>query len=104
MVLQNYVILQPGTPARMHFRDHDLAAQTITDPVTRKSKEINTLRFAVDELDGKPVHATYSITSEKHANDFAPFLAQRKYLQYDFIVLVTGAGWSREFSVRTVAR
>mgnify|MGYP001619886329 CR=1 FL=1 len=72
MVLQNYVILQPGVPARLHFTDHDIQVVTVTDPTTGKPTPKNRLVFHVDELNGQKVISQYSTLSQKHAADFAP--------------------------------
>lgn len=104
MVLQNYVILQPGVPARLHFTDHQIQVRTITDPITGRGKPVQALVFTVDELDGKPVAASYSTVSQKHAADFAPFLIGKRYQQYDFIIRITGEGFQREFQTQPILR
>lgn len=104
MVLQNYVILTPGVPARVHFTSHDLVPKTITDPQTMRPKSITTLVFQADELNGAAVAAQYSITSQKHAADFAPFLPGEKYRDYDFIITLTGEGFRREYQVQAIPR
>jgi len=104
MVLQNYVILQPDKPARMHFTDHQIIVKTITDPVTGRGKQVNTLVFSVDELEGRPVVASYSVISQKHSADFAPYLPVRAYRDYDFIITVSGEYWQREYQTQAVFR
>lgn len=104
MVLQNYVILQPGVPARVHFTDHRIINKTVTDPVSQKAKPLQALEFDVDELDGRPVAAVYSTVSQKHANDFAPYLPQQRYRAYDFVLTMTGSGYLREYQVQAFRR
>jgi len=104
MVLRNYVILEEGKPARMHFVDHELQPREITDPVTGRHKTVTALVFQVDELEGKPVLAYYSITSQKHADQFAPYLERKRYLEYDFVVTQIGRGFLREYKVEVIPR
>lgn len=104
MVLQNYVILEPGRPSRMHFADHSIQVRTIHDPLTRQDKLVNTLVFTVDELDGRPVVGSYSIVSDKHSRDFLAFLPGQRYRGYDFIITQSGEGFRREYQVQSLPR
>ncbi len=102
--MQNYVVLMPGVPARLHFYDHDLVARTITDPLTRKQKSVTTLVFQVDELDGKPAVGQYSTLSQKHYADFQPYLDGKKYTAYDFTIRMVGNGHTREYQLTAALR
>lgn len=104
MVLRNYVTLEMGVPARMHFTEHVIQARDITDPVTGRPKTVKALVFTVSELNGQPVTGYYSTVSDKHARDFEPFLEGQKYLQYDFVVVKSGSGFRTEFSVQPLPR
>lgn len=104
MVLQNYVILQPGIPSRVHFSDHVIEARTITDPITRGPATRNVLVFDVDSLEGKFVTAKYSVMAEKHANQFQPYLGDKSYRDYDFIITVNGEGFRRTWSLQVIPR
>ena len=104
MVLQNYVILQPGVPARLHFTSHQVRVKTITDPQTGRAKQVQALELTVDELNGRGVVSTYSTLSQKHAQDFAPYLPGEKYRDYDFIITLTGEGDRREYQLQPVPR
>lgn len=104
MVLQNYVRLQPGQPARLHFSHVEKMVKTITDPLTRRPKSVQSLEFSVDELNGQPVVSTYSIISDKHAQDFAPFLVGEKYRDYDFVITMTGQGFMTQYQVQALLR
>ena len=104
MVLTNYVILEDGKPSRLHFVDHQIMVKEITDPLTGRPKPIQTLQFQVDELNGQPVVGYYSISSQKHAQDFAAFLVDKRYLRYNFTITVSGSGFRREYLVRSEAR
>ena len=104
MVLQNYKKLTSGVPARMHFTDHSLQSKEIRDPDTGRLKTLNTLVFEVDEWDGLKVQSTYSITSDKHALDFAPYLGDKSYRNFTFEVTQIGSGYLRTFKVMPVRR
>lgn len=104
MVLQNHVILQPDTPARMHFVNYRIESRDITDPLTKQTKTLKALVFNVDELNGKPVQAVYSTISETHALQFKPYLDDKTFAQYDFTVVVTGSGFARQYSLKAEKR
>ena len=104
MVLQNYVRLQQGVPARLHFYHVEKMVKTITDPLTLKPKSVQSLEFSVDELNGRPAVSTYSIISDKHAQDFAPFLVGEKFKEYDFVITMTGTGFRTEYQVQSIPR
>jgi hypothetical protein len=104
MVLQNYVILETGRPARLHFRDHHIEPRTITDPLTRQPGSRNVLVFEVDELNGAPVAARYSTMSEKHAGQFAPYLPDKSYQLYNFTITAIGEGFMRHYTVERQER
>ena len=104
MVLTNYVILEDGKPSRLHFVDDNIVVKEIIDPLTGRSKPIQTLVFQVDELNGQPVVGYYSISSQKHAQDFAAFLIDKRYLAYTFTITVSGSGFRREFRVSPAVR
>jgi len=67
MVLENYVMLETGVPARLHFSDHVIQRRTVTDPITGGPTIRNVLVFDVDLLNGRDAAAKYSIMAEKHA-------------------------------------
>ncbi len=104
MVLRNYVMLTSGTAARLHFSDHTKLIKTIFDPLRGGPKPVNSLEFVVDELNGVPCVSAYSILSQKHAQDFAPFLEGKKYQNYDFIILQSGEGFTRDWQVQAILR
>ena len=74
MVLQNYIQLVPGKPARLHLTNPRIEQREITDPITKQLKRVNVLVFAVDELDGKPVQSTFSTLSDKLALALQPWI------------------------------
>jgi len=104
MVLENYVILQTGVPGRLHFTDHVIMARTITDPITGGPTRRNVLIFEVDQFNGKEVAAKYSIMAEKHAGQFEPYLTDKSYRAYDFVITPVGEGFRRTWSVQVLPR
>ena len=104
MVLQNYVILQPGIPTKLHFYDHQIESRTITDPVSGRPAIRQVLVLDVDMLNDKPVAARYSTMAEKHAQQFSPYLAGKTYAGYDFTITMSGDGFRRAWSVQVTPR
>jgi len=104
MVLENYVILKPEVPARLHFTDHTIERRTTTDPRTGKPTSRNVLILEVDRLDGREVSAKYSIMAEKHAAQFGPYLSDKAYRSYDFIITKHGEGYLTSWSVAIIPK
>ena len=104
MVLRNYVTLQPGVPARLHFVGGALVAKEITDPLTLRNKTVRALELDVDEVNGQPVVASFSVLSEKLAADFDPYLKDGRLKDYDFILTRTGQGYQTRYSVQRIPR
>ena len=103
-VLQNYVELDEGVPARLHFRDHNLVRKTITDPVTLQPASRNTLVMEVDTLDGRPVESKFSVMAEKLASQIEPYLADKSYVNHDFTITTIGSGFRRNWTVLVTPR
>jgi len=104
MVLENYVILETGVPARLHFTDHVIMRRTTTDPLTGEPTTRNVLVFEVDRLNGREVFAKYSIMAEKHAGQFKPYLDDKSYRDYDIIITKIGEGFRTSWSVQFIPR
>lgn len=102
MVLQNYVILQQGVPARLHFVNHTIEKRIITDPSTMLSKSINSLVFDVDRLNGQAVISKFSTISEKLAGQFAAYLSDKSYVNYEFMITQRGVGFQTAYTVATI--
>ncbi len=102
MVLENYVILRTGVPARLHFYDHAIQKRTITDPVTGGPATRQVLVLEVDRLNGKEVAAKYSTMAEKHAGQFLPYLGDKSYRDYDFLITKTGEGFRTSWAVQVI--
>ena len=103
-LLMNYVKLAPGVPTRMHFTDDYKITRTIADKETGKPKRIRSLVFWVDELEGEDVARTFSILSQKLAAHFEPFLPDKRYTSYDFIVTQIGDGFLKDWNVQVIKR
>ena len=104
MVLENYVILETGIPARLHFTDHAIQRRTTTDPLTGEPTTRNVLVFEVDRVGVREVFAKYSIMAEKHAGQFAPYLPDKSYREYDFVITKTGEGFRTSWSLQVIPR
>lgn len=104
MVLENYVILETGVPARLHFTDHVIQRRTVTDPITGGATTRNVLVFDVDLLNGREVAAKYSIMAEKHAGQFAGYLPDKTYRDYEVVITRTGEGFRTSWSVQFLPR
>ena len=101
MVLQNYVKLEEGVPAVMHFTAHRIEQRNIVDPLLRQEKLTNALVFDVDRLAGVEVHAQFSTLSEKLASALEPWLKERLYLNYTFVITQHGKGFATEYQIQT---
>lgn len=104
MVLENYVILETGVPATLHFTDHVIQRRTVTDPLTGEPATRNVLVLDVDYLNGRSVAAKYSIMAEKHASQFAPYLPEKGYRDYFFTITKTGEGFRTSWSVQALPK
>ena len=103
-LLMNYVALVPGVPTRMHFTDHYYIEREIADKETGKPKRIKSLVFWVDELGGEDCARTFSILSQKLAAHFEPFLPDKDYTHYDFIITQIGEGFLKDWNVQPIRR
>jgi len=103
-LLMNYVALVPGVPTRMHFTDHYYIEREIADRETGKPKPIKSLVFWIDELDGVDTARTFSILSQKLAAHLEPFLPDKVYTNYDFIITQIGDGFLKDWNVQAIHR
>ncbi len=99
-ILGNFVQLSEGIPKRLRFIGYTIEPRTITDPQTKQPKVVQALILQVNEEDGIPVAKIYSVTSEKHAQQFAPFLADGSIKTRAFTITMTGRGFLREYQTR----
>lgn len=103
-ILSNYIALVPGVPTRMHFTDDYKIERTIADKETGKPKPIKSLVFYVDEVNGEPDSRTFSILSQKLAAHLEPFLKDKEYTGYDFIITQMGDGFLKDWNVQVIRR
>lgn len=103
-LLMNYITLVPGVPTRMHFTDDYYVDREIADRETGKPKRIKSLVFWVDELNGEDVARTFSILSQKLAAHIEPFLPDKEYVKYDFIITQMGDGFLKDWNVQIIRR
>uniref|UniRef100_A0A6M3M7N6 Uncharacterized protein n=2 Tax=viral metagenome TaxID=1070528 RepID=A0A6M3M7N6_9ZZZZ len=103
-LLMNYVALVPGVPTRMHFTDHYYIDREIADKETGKPKTIKSLVFWVDELGGEDSARTFSILSQKLAAHLEPFLPNKEYTRYEFIITQIGEGFLKDWNVQPILR
>ena len=100
MVLQNYIQLVPGKPARLHLLNPRIERRDITDPVTKQVKGVNVLAFTVDELDGKPVQSTFSTLAEKLAKALQPWIDDHTISLRTVIITQVGQGFTADYNVQ----
>ena len=100
MVLQNYITLTPGAPARLHLVSPRVERRTITDPITRQPKGVNVLVFTVDELDGRPVQSTFSTLSDKLASALKPWIDDGTISKRTVIITQVGQGFTADYNVQ----
>lgn len=103
-LLSNYIRLVPGLPTRMHFTDDYIVDREIADKETGKPKRIKSLVFYVDEVNGEPDSRTFSILSEKLAQHMTPYLPDKQYGSYDFIITQIGEGFLKDWNVQVIKR
>jgi hypothetical protein len=102
MVLRNFVVLEDGVPAVMHFARGEIVERDITDPLTRQVKRVRVLEFVVDRLGGQASEATWSVTSEKLATSLMPFVERNLLASTTFIITKRGQGFRTEYEVQTL--
>jgi hypothetical protein len=100
MVLRNYVELTPGVPATMHFTDYAFDSREIRDPRTGLVKQLNTLVFSVDRLNGVAVGGLYSVSADKLAKLLAPYLPDGAYRGLLFTITKLGSDFLTSYEVQ----
>lgn len=103
-MLMNYVELHAGIPARMHFTDDYDVVREILVKETGNPKKIRSLIFQLDELNGEESFQIFSILSEKLRAHFTPYLPEKKYLEYDFLITEMGSGFYKDWNVQVIKR
>lgn len=103
-MLMNYIALVPGIPTRMHFTDDYEVERSIMEKEIGKVKRVKSLVFWVDELEGADVARTFSVMSEKLRSTLTPYLPDKGYLPYDFIITKMGDGFYTDWNVQVIRR
>lgn len=100
-MLMNHLNLDtvPGRRARLHFSDDYYVERRIRDPERGGFKQVKSHVFWVDMLDGEPSGVNFSVLSQKLMAQLAPFLPNKRYMEYEFIISKEGAGFSTEYRV-----
>lgn len=93
MVLDNWVKLEVGKPVELHFSQYRVTSRQITDPYFGTPRTVESLLFLVDRVDGEPVDKTFSVTSEKLAQEFEPYLEDGSYRDYIWTLVKDGPGF-----------
>jgi hypothetical protein len=99
MVLKNYVELQDGVPARMHYIGHSIVVKRITDKLTGLPSDKNSLVFSVDRLNGVEVLTTFSTLADTLAEQLMPYTEGRRYIGLEFIITKHGKEFQTRYSV-----
>ncbi|MEM1518181.1 MAG: hypothetical protein QW789_03555 [Nitrososphaerota archaeon] len=86
VIPQNWVIIKPGERKTLHFYDHAVIEREIIDPVIGKPKRVQSLTFFVDQEDGVKVDKMFSVVSMKLAQQLAPYIPEKKYIKYIFVI------------------
>lgn len=90
--MANWVVLTPGVPVRLHFKDHRFVERVITDAIFGVPKRVRTLMFLVDEEGGRPVEKSFSVVSGKLADDLSGYLEGARYRAYRFTIVKDAPG------------
>jgi len=85
-VPENWVILRLGERKTLHFYDHALVTKTITDPVTGRTKSVQSLTMYVDLENDKKVDKMFSVISIKLAQAISAYIPDRRYRDYLFVI------------------
>ena len=93
MALDNWVKLPVGKVVCMHFKEYRVTSRQITDPYFGTPRTVQSLLFLVDRVDGEPVDKTFSVVSEKLADEFRPYLEDGSFRDYVWCLVKDAAGF-----------
>lgn len=102
MVMMNYVVLQEDVPTRLHLTDHYWVDRMIWDKVMEKEKPIRSLMFAVDREGGQVVMKSFSVLSNRLAEQLSPYLHNSRHRDFDFIITMRGTGFGTRYEVEAI--
>ena len=91
--LENWVKLPIGKTVCMHFREYRVTSRQITDPMFNVPRTVQSLVFLVDSVDGVAVDKTFSVVSEKLAQEFEPYLEDGSFRDYTWCLVKDAAGF-----------
>jgi len=94
VTLENWVKLPVGKVVCMHFREYRVTPRQITDPMFGVPRTVTSLVFLVDRVDGAPVDKTFSVVSERLAQEFEPYLEDGSYRNYVWCLVKDAAGFT----------
>ena len=103
-MLMNYISLVPGVPTRMHFTDWYFTVSEIMDKESGKTKPVKRVVFWCDELNGEDVARTFSILSKKLIVPLIPFLKDKEFVNYDFIITAIGDSYFKDWNMQPIRR
>lgn len=78
----------------LHFREYRLASRVITDPYFKTARSVESLVFLVDRRDGIPVDKTFSVVSDRLAQEFEPYLADGSFRDYVWRIVKDAGGFT----------
>ena len=93
MTLENWVKLPVGKVVCMHFREYRVTPRQITDPMFGVARTVTSLVFLVDQVDGVQVDKTFSVVSERLAQEFEPYLEDGSFRDYVWCLVKDAAGF-----------
>ena len=93
MTLENWVKLPVGKVVCMHFREYRVTDRQIEDPLFKVQRTVKSLVCLVDRVDGAPVDKTFSVVSEKLAQEFDPYLEDGSYKDYEWCLVKDAVGF-----------
>ena len=91
-VAENWVILEPGVPKRIHMIDHIVEPREITDKYFGRPRTVTTWLFLVDREDGRPVDKTFSVLSGRLKAELSGYIPEKRYTRYEFTFIKDAPG------------
>lgn len=76
----------------MRFKEYRVTSRQITDPYFNTPRTVESLLFLVSYVNGEPVDKTFSVLSEKLAQEFEPYLDDGTYKLYNWCIIKDSAG------------
>ncbi len=94
MVIDNWVKLEPGKTVCMRFKEYRVTSRAIIDPYFGTPRTVESLLFLVSHVNGKAVDKTFSVLSEKLAQEFEPYLEDGTFKVYEWCLVKDAAGFA----------